>query len=135
MSKSLSKGAQKIVNILKATKVNFVIEYSFPNCKSLKGKPLYFDIAIMGFFGAPTAIIEFDGEQHFKHIKHFAKEEKDYKRAQERDRIKNKYCIMNKIPLYRIPYWEIDNVNMLMDIFQDKYKVKSKYHNDFLIAP
>ena len=27
-------------------------------------------------------------------------------KRQQRDKIKNQYCISNNIPLYRIPYWE-----------------------------
>ena len=43
---------------------------------------------------------------------------------------------MRNIPLYRIPYWEIDTVNTLEDIvFNSKFKVKTKYHNDMLKAP
>ena len=37
------------------------------------------------------------------------------------------------IPLFRIPYWELDEVNSLEDILQNKFKVKSVYHNDRLI--
>ena len=49
--------------------------------------------------------IEYDGEQHFMPIGFFGGEE-EFKRRQEHDKIKNKYCEDNHINLLRIPYWE-----------------------------
>jgi len=31
-----------------------------------------------------------------------------------RDNIKNTYCKENKIPLYRIPYWEVNNLEKII---------------------
>lgn len=52
-------------------------------------------------------LIEFDGIQHFKPFKRFGGEEGFIKR-QERDKIKDIFCINNNIPLLRIRYDEID---------------------------
>lgn len=136
MSIKLSKGIQHIVNILNANCVRFQLEYTFPDCRSHYNKPLPFDIAVFDATGTKLLLlIEYDGEQHFSRIPKFAKTSRDYLAAKERDRIKNKYCLMHKIPLYRIPFWEIGNIGALLDITQDKYKVRDKYHNDRLSPP
>lgn len=36
--------------------------------------------------------------------------------------MKNKYCLINNIPLVRIPYWERDNITLDI-ILGDKYLV------------
>lgn len=131
---NLSKGAQKIFKILKTYHMNFLLEYEFNDLKGKKKTPLRFDFAIFNY-GKLIALIEYDGEAHFNRIKHFHSKTSDFARAQERDRVKNKYCLLHNIPLYRIPYFEIDNINTLQDLFNPKYRVKSKYHNDYIEAP
>ena len=46
--------------------------------------------------------------------------EKGLKETQFRDEIKNKYCKDNNIPLLRIPYNEINNIEIILDDFIDK---------------
>ena len=36
--------------------------------------------------------------------------EADFLKAKERDRIKNSYALSHNIKLYRIPYWEVENI-------------------------
>lgn len=131
----LSKGAQKIFNILKAEHILFKIEYEFNNLKGKNDTPLRYDFALLNKTNQPRILIEFDGEAHFKQVKFFQKQSSDFKRAQERDRQKNKYALLHNIQLYRIPYWEIDNISTFKDLFNPKFKVKNKYHNDYLKAP
>ena len=42
---------------------------------------------------------------------------------------KCKFALMNKIPLYCIPYYDYNLIKTTKDIFSDKYLVKSKWHN------
>ena len=51
-------------------------------------------------------------------------------RQQENDRRKISYALANNIKMYIIPYWEKENIKNSQDIFQDKFLVKSKWHND-----
>lgn len=74
--------------------------------------------------------IEVDGEQHFQPI--YGKP--TLLKQQEHDRRKNSFCLGNEIKLYRLPYWELDNINSLSDILQDKFLVHSKWHNDNIVA-
>ncbi|MFJ7665281.1 endonuclease domain-containing protein [Lysinibacillus sp. NPDC097162] len=57
--------------------------------------------------------IEYDGEQHFKSVEIFGGEI-GLAETQSRDRIKNKYCADNGIPLIRIPYWDYENIDAIL---------------------
>lgn len=124
----MSLGEEKIFNILKDNNIYFEREKSFAD---LKHGLFRFDF----YLPKKNIIIEFDGAQHWNFIKHFYNSRQDFMRAQENDRRKNSYCLANFITLYRIPYWELDNINNLEDIFQDKFKVTTKWWNDFLRPP
>ena len=67
-----SKGEALIRKILTREGYSFKQEYSFPYLNSYKGKPLRFDFVV--FNGKkPAALIEWQGEQHYRFVKHFAK--------------------------------------------------------------
>jgi hypothetical protein len=117
----------QIISLLKASKIKFYREKTFSD---LKHGLFRFDFYIFNLQGAP-AIIEVDGEQHFKPI--YGRQ--SFLKGQEHDRRKNSYCLANNIRLYRIPYWEIKNLNSAEDIFKDKFLVKTRWHNDQLKAP
>ena len=51
----------------------------------------------------------------------------------EYDRKKNSYCLANNISLYRIPYWELKNIKNFSDILNNKFLVKTRWHNDKLV--
>ena len=63
--------------------------------------------------------IEYDGEQHFKPTRYYTQTEEEmmqaFKKTQEHDRIKNKYCEDNQINLLRIPYWEKENIETIIN--------------------
>ena len=80
------------------------------------------------FLEEEQIIVEVDGEYHFKPIKG----RRELMKQQEYDRRKNSYCLANNIILYRVPYWEIHNIKKVSDIFQDKFLVKTRWHNDNL---
>ena len=50
----------------------------------------------------------------------------DLQYRQKCDEIKNDYCIMNKIPLYRIPYYDKNKIN-ITNLFSTKYLVQAEY--------
>ena len=120
----MSKYEDKIINLLKNAQITFLREKTFSD---LKRGLFRFDFYIPNLQGAP-AIVEVDGEQHFKPI--YGRQA--FLKGQEHDRRKNSYCLANNIPLYRIPYWEIKNLAEAKDIFKEKFLVKSRWHNDQL---
>lgn len=121
----MSKNEEKIVKILLQEKISFVREKTFQDLKNGKFR---FDF----YFPKEKILIEIDGEQHFKQIKKFQKTRQDFLKQQERDRRKNSYCLANNIPLYRVPYWEIESINCFKDLIKNEFLVKNKWHNDNL---
>jgi hypothetical protein len=53
----------------------------------------------------------------------------EWRQAQGRDMRKISYCLAHKIPLYIIPFWEIDNIKRAEDLFQPKYLARDRYKN------
>lgn len=41
--------------------------------------------------------------------------EKEYEMTIKRDNIKEEYCRANKIPLIKVPYWELNNMENYID--------------------
>ena len=123
----MSKYEDNVISILKQEKIQFQREKNFSD---LKHGLFRFDFYIPNLHGAP-AIVEVDGEQHFKPI--YGRQ--SFLKGQEHDRRKNSKCLANGFLLYRIPYWEIKNINSSSDIFIDKFLVKSRWHNDHLKIP
>ena len=114
---------EHIIKILQKEKIKFQREKTYPD---LKFGYYRFDF----FLPQYNLLIEVDGAQHYKFSKIFHKKRQDFLKAQERDRRKNAYALSHNIPLYRIPYFEIENINTFQDILQDKFLVKDKWHCD-----
>lgn len=128
----MSKLEDKVANILNAYNIKYLREYSFPDLVGLKNTPLRFDFAIFKE-NKILFLIEIDGEQHFKFTKHFHKTVLDFMKAREWDRKKNSYCLVKRIPLIRVPYWDLDKLTFNSLFSNPNYRVKDKYHNDYLI--
>ena len=120
-----------ILRILTRGKVAFEREKIFSDLR--RGKYRY-DFYIPSYNGKKI-LIEVDGEQHFTQVKHFQKTRTDFKKTQEHDRRKNSYALANGYLLIRIPYWRIDDIKSIDDLFKSEFIVKSKFHNDNIKAP
>lgn len=63
--------------------------------------------------------IEYDGVQHYEPIRfhgdNVEENERAFKKNQEHDKIKNDYCKDNNINLLRIPYWEKENIETIIN--------------------
>jgi very-short-patch-repair endonuclease len=123
----MSKYENAIMELLKKAKLRFLREKTF---NDLKRGLFRFDFYLPNLNGAP-AIIEVDGEQHFQPI--YGR--KAFLKGQEHDRQKNSYCLAHNIPLYRIPYWDVYKLQGADQLFQLKYLVTSRWHNDNLSVP
>ena len=115
-----SKGELLIEKILNKERVFFKKEYSFSDLKSFRGQPLRFDFAIF-VKGKLSALIEWQGEQHYCYNKYFYKEASQWRYALEMDQRKKRYALRKGIPLYCIPYTEYDNIKTTADLFQNKF--------------
>lgn len=110
--KGLSKGEQRVDEFLKRNELDYKPWYRIEECKNKK--PLPFDFAVFNGDESLNCLIEYDGQQHFYAIDFFGGE-KALKENQKRDKIKNDYCKDNNIPLIRIPYWEFDNIEAILE--------------------
>lgn len=77
-----------------------------------------------------NALLEVQGNHHYEFISKFFKSRSDFLKAQERDRLKISYALSQRIDLYCIPYWEIQNLHTVEDLFNPKFLARSKFHND-----
>ena len=111
----ISYGEELIAKILKQNNLNFIQEYKFDSCILPSGKLARFD-----FYVNNEYLIEFDGKQHFIQEAGWNEPLED---IQKRDNFKNNWCKNNNILLYRIPYYDIDNITTLNDILQSKYLI------------
>lgn len=82
------------------------------------------------YLPATRTCLEYDGEQHFKFTSYFYDSKKEFMHAKQNDYYKNSFALARGYKLYRIPYWELPNILHYSDIFQEKFLVKSKWHND-----
>jgi hypothetical protein len=90
-----SKGELEIAKILKEKNIYFEIQKKFDNCKNKLCLPFDF------YLPDKNILIEFDGGQHYKSIKHFGGE-KGFKKRQLNDKIKTEFAKNKNIKLIRI---------------------------------
>lgn len=110
-----SYGEEKIKDFLIINNIKFKREVRFKGCKNIKALPFDFKIE----YNNKTALIEYDGEQHFFcHKNSFITEER-VNRSKINDSIKNKYCKDNNIPLLRISYTEYNEIETKLKDFLD----------------
>ena len=120
----MSKGENKIVDLLNQAKIRFEREKTFSDLKHGKFR---FDFLIHAH--DTDYIVEFNGEQHYEYVGKFYKDKTEWRQAMGRDMRKISYCLAHNIPLYIIPYWEIDNIKCAEDLFQPKYLARDRYKN------
>jgi len=112
---------RKKLNILD---LNFDSEYKFENCINPKtNRKLSFDFAV---FVDNIILFELDGQHHFKPVRFGGISMEvalvKFKEQKIRDKIKNKYCKQNNIKLIRIPYWDFDRIEEILDKELKYYK-------------
>ena len=107
------KNEKKICDILDTLNIKYELQKRFKDCKDKQSLP--FDIYLYEY----NILIEYDGEHHYIPIKRTANMTDEQalnnlKIVQYHDEIKNKYCKNNDIPLIRIPYWEMNNMEYFL---------------------
>lgn len=110
---NLSKGEMQITEFLNNKSIFFKFQKTFPNCRNKK--ELLFDFYLPEY----NLCVEYHGEQHYSPIDFAGKgvswAKKEFLKNTKRDKIKEKYCKDNKIPLIIIPYWEFDNIKEILE--------------------
>ena len=111
----ISYGEEKIKTILIENNIPFEMQKTFETCifPNTQSK------ARFDFYVNNEYLIEFDGKQHFG----LGGWGEDYNLIQYRDNYKTQWCLNNHIPLIRISYKDINNINLEM-ILERKGKQK-----------
>jgi len=108
-----SKGEKKIDEILTKNNIPHDSEYTFEDLVGVGGGLLRFDIPV--FWDKEKTklrmLIEFDGIFHYE--KQY--DEDGFETLKIHDKLKNEYCKKNNIKLLRIPYWDFDNIEQILE--------------------
>lgn len=122
----MSSYEEKVIALLQKGRYKFEREKRFSDLK--KGH-YRFDFYVHGGRAIPCCV-EVQGEQHYQPARKFYRTRAEFVQAQERDRQKISYCLAHNIPLYIIPYWELDNLHTAADLFNPRFRATSKWKND-----
>ena len=108
-----SRGEELVADYLGKAGLKFDREVTFHGLK-LK-KSLRYDFAVLDpKTFKPMALIEFDGEQHFRPIEYFGGV-KMWERMKKSDEMKNDYARKNGIKLIRIPFYKISAISEILE--------------------
>ena len=121
-----SKGEQIVREYLKDNNIKFLPEYTFDDLIGVSGGLLRFDFAVFSDNNDLEFLIEYDGEFHYQDIC----EDGSYEVMQIHDQRKNQYCKDNNIPLLRIPHWEFDNVEKILEEWLTSHVLLQKESNE-----
>ena len=109
-----SKGEKRIGKYLDSKNIEYKPQYRFDDCKNKYKLPFDFYIPSLNI------AIEYDGEDHYIIFKRSKNE--SYEEAMDRfigrkikDTIKTIYCKENNIKLIRIPYWDFDKIEEILE--------------------
>lgn len=107
------KGERKISLYLDKNHVEFTKQKMFSSLRYIL--PLKYDF----YLSELNLIIEYDGEGHYqaKFGSTLEQKQKNLEDCQLRDKIKDEWAKANNIPLLRIPYWDFERIEKLLDAF------------------
>lgn len=110
---NISKHEYIIKRYLESHNIRFSMQHRFYDCRDKI--PLPFDFYLYDY----NIAIEYDGEGHYISIRRGKISEQDaeviLKNIKKRDDIKTKYCNDNGITLIRIPYWDRNNIENILN--------------------
>jgi len=101
-----SKGEKRTSKYLNNNNFYFIDQHKFPDCRNKRMLPFYF------YLPNKNICIEYDGILHYEDK---FNSPKDFKATKKNDKIKTKYCKDNGIKLIRIPYWDFDNIETILE--------------------
>ena len=110
-----SKGEERVKEVLNKNNVSFTFNEHIEGVKDIRHLRFDFKIYDCNICNDSDIklIVEYDGIGHFEPIDAFGGINA-FRDVQRRDKIKNKYCRENNIPILRIPYWEFNNIEEIL---------------------
>lgn len=125
----VSLGQEKINVYLTQHNINFTSEYS-TIIDGMNGLARY-DFAIFNDNYKIICLIEYHGVQHYQVAYTWNDNEEALIDRQHKDELKRQWAINHHVPLYEIPYWEFDNIEIILKtIIQDIEKTQKTEQND-----
>ena len=103
-----SRGENRIKEWLNDNGFKYNTQHIFEDCKDVRVLP--FDFYIPSY----NVVIEYDGIQHFEPKDFFGGEE-SFNKLKKHDSIKSKYCMENNIRLLRIPYFQYEEIENILE--------------------
>ena len=114
---TISRGEDMLCEVLNGLKIDYIPQYRISDNKLLgETKSVIVDI----YIPSQKAFIEYNGEQHYRPVKHFGGVEK-FKYQQYRDNALRLFCKENGIKLIEIPYLDFDEIE---NIIKKELKIK-----------
>ena len=112
-----SLGEEAVEKLLLRHNINYAKEYLIDVRKEriYQHHKARYDFAIFSQDNVLLYLIEYDGEQHFQdraEVKTFWSNLETFEKRQERDELKNQWCMENNIPLIRIPYTHLKDLSI-----------------------
>lgn len=104
---NLSKGEIAVEKYLIHNNIAYEPQKRFKDCKNINVLP--FDFYLPDY----NIAIEYDGKLHYEAIEYFGGQDSLIS-MQKRDAIKTSYCKEHNIKLIRIPYWNFDNIEEIL---------------------
>ena len=118
-----SKGENLASEVLDLLEVDYKKQVRLNSCRNIR--PLSFDFGVYKE-GRLKLLIEIDGHHHYTVVAYNDDYKKAFNRFKKRlmlDKIKDDYCKSNNIPLLRVPYWKIDNIDIILERELNKHKL------------
>ncbi|MGV3216636.1 hypothetical protein ACEE02_07065 [Clostridium perfringens] len=109
-----SHGERLTRKILEECKLGFEQQKKFDGLTGLGGRALSYDFFVEGYL-----LIEIQGEQHYKPIDLFGREER-FKQQQEHDKRKREFAINNGYKLLEIPYFSTRDLDNLENTLREE---------------
>lgn len=110
-SDNVSFGETQIQEYLESHHLSYQRNYRIPECKNKVSLP--FDFAVFETNGKLKMLIEYDGEQHYFPIDFWGGKD-GLRYRKQNDQIKTSYCIKNKIPLIRISFKQLYQIEEIL---------------------
>lgn len=104
-----SKYMDFVENYFLKNNITYIKEKRFDLCKNIRTLP--FDYYLPKY----NECIEVDGEFHFDRNSVYINNRSKYEEVHKRDLIKNEFCKKENIRLLRLPYFEFENFEKILD--------------------
>ena len=112
--------AREFAQRLDDSKIKYIPEQKFPDCRDQKELPVDFDVYELDALG------ELDGPQHFEVVYFYGSEGSDLKKQQLHDRIKNDFARKTNKHMFRLSYSEKHNMKKHWEEFLGLVKAAGK---------